>query len=119
MVTDVQQLLASIITPSAVIGLCTWIIKRWIDRKDKEREQRELKAQHRQEEIEQAQKKYRYYSLQAGRASLLLGIATAHAIKDGRTNGELTSALDYAEKADKEQRENLYEHGDFVCYHEV
>lgn len=84
--------------PSAFTGLCFWALKKQLDSKDKKRE-----------EQEQAREKNEFLLIKSVGAALALGEATAHAIRDGKCNGEMSAALDYAQKIKHEQKDFMAE----------
>lgn len=86
--------------PSAFTGFCFWLLKKHIDKNDGQRA-----------EIEKAREKFEYLLIKSNGASIALGEATAHAIRDGKCNGEMTVALEYAQKVKHEQKDFLAEQG--------
>ena len=84
--------------PTAVTGLWFWLLKKHIDKKEIERD-----------ELEKAREKNAVLLIKSVGAALALGEATAHAIKDGKCNGEMTAALEYAKKMKHEQKDFLTE----------
>lgn len=86
--------------PSAVTGFCFWALKKQLDRKDKKRE-----------EQEQAREQNEFLLIKSVGASLALGEATAHAIRDGKCNGEMSAALEYAQDIKHEQKDFLAQQG--------
>ncbi len=64
-------LVAAMGIPSAVMGMVTWFLKKRIDAKDKD-----------QEERNQAQQKLMVLLVKSTRASIALGEATAHACSE-------------------------------------
>ena len=86
--------------PSAITGIVAYMLKKYLDKREKEREKRE----HTREEFE-------YLLVKCVGASLCLGEATAKAIKTGNTNGEMSGALDYVHEVKHEQKEFLQKQG--------
>ena len=86
--------------PSAVTGLCFWLIQKNITRRDEKRDQKD-KAREQKEIL----------LIHSIGASLSLGEATARAIRDGKCNGEISAALEYAQKVKHNQRDFFTEHG--------
>ena len=84
--------------PTAVTGFFFWRLKRHIDKKEASRE-----------ETEKARKKFEFLLLKSTGAAIALGEATAHAIINGKCNGEMTEALNYAKKVKHEQKDFLAE----------
>ena len=75
--------LLSIGVPSAVISLGVWRIQRSITKSEKKRDERE-----------EARAKHESLMIQCIGASIQLGEVTAKALRDGRSNGEVTAALE-------------------------
>ena len=86
--------------PSAFTGFCFWMLKRHIDKKDGQRE-----------ELEKCREKFEFLLIQSNGAAIALGEATAHAIRDGKCNGEMSDALAYAQKVKHEQKDFLAQQG--------
>ncbi len=86
--------------PSAVTGLCFWAIQRSIVKRDKKRDERDS-----------AREKNEILLIRMSGAAIALGEATACAIRDGRCNGEMTSALEYAQRVKHEQKDFMTEQG--------
>lgn len=97
---DMIAVLAFMGVPSAVTGLCFWAIQRNITKRDARRD-----------EIDKAREKNELLVIKGIGAALALGEATARAIKDGKCNGELTAALEYAQMVKHEQKDFLTEQG--------
>jgi len=97
---DMATVLAFMGVPSAVTGLCFWAIQRNITKRDAKRD-----------ELEKAREKNELLLIKGIGAAIALGEATARAIKDGKCNGELTAALEYAQKVKHEQKDFLTEQG--------
>lgn len=97
---DVIKILALTGIPSAITAFCFGCLKKYLDKREKERKKRE----HAREEFE-------YLLVKCVGASLCLGEATAKAIKTGKTNGEMSGALDYVHEVKHEQKEFLQKQG--------
>jgi len=97
---DMLTVLAFMGVPSAVTGLCFWAIQRNISKRDAKRE-----------ELDKAREKNELLMIKGIGAAIALGEATARAIKDGKCNGELAAALEYAQKVKHEQKDFLTEQG--------
>lgn len=82
--------------PSAIIGLIVWRLERKMDQRFKAQEQHERDRE-----------EYEVLSIQATRASIALGEATALALKNGHTNGETEAALEYARSIKHQQTDFL------------
>jgi len=97
---DITAVLAFMGVPSAVTGLCFWAIQRNISKRDAKRE-----------ELDKAREKNELLLIKGIGAAIALGEATAQAIRDGKCNGELSAALEYAKKVKHEQKDFLTEQG--------
>ena len=89
--------------PTAIMGLLVWWLKRYIDKRDK-------KAEEREKDLE----KLMLMIMQTGRANNVLAEATARAVQripDALCNGDMTSALEKAEKIQKEEQDFLVNKG--------
>lgn len=86
--------------PSAAMGLLTWHLKRRIDARDND-----------QEEKNRNQQRLMVLIVQSTRASIALGEATAHALQRGHTNGDMEAALKYAASVKHEQKDFLAQQG--------
>ena len=98
--SDLSTLLVVLGVPTAITGFFFWLLKRHIDEKEKEREERE-----------QARKQNELLLVQGVFASIGLGEATALALKNGHTNGETEAALEYARTIKHKQKDFLTEQG--------
>jgi len=97
---DATAIIIAASIPSAVTGFCFWLIQRNISKREQERE-----------ELEKAKEKNQILLIKSVGASIALGEATAHAIMTGKTNGEMTKALEYARRVKHEQKDFLTEQG--------
>lgn len=86
--------------PSAVMGLIVWKLKRVMEEREKE-----------QEERNESEERLILLIVKSTRASISLGVATAHAMQRGYTNGDMEKALEYAEAIKNEQKEYLDKKG--------
>lgn len=109
---DISSMLVAMCIPSALTGFCFWLIERKIQKRDMEdraeREQRQKEV----DEREAARERSELYIIKSIQASLALGEATAKAvarIPDAHCNGDMHSALDYAQKVKHEQKDFLSE----------
>lgn len=84
--------------PSAIMGLGVWKIQSVIK-----------KAEMRREQIEKCREEYQFMHLRCTSASIKLGKATAKALRDGHTNGDVSKALEYAQKVEHEQENWIQE----------
>ena len=100
---DLATILIAASIPSAITGFCFWILERKIAaREDREKEEAEKRDEQR--------KKYEACQLNMTVASMALAEATAKAVQripDANCNGDMTFALNYAEKVKNEQKDFL------------
>ena len=96
MTLEIPSILIIMSVPSAVTGLCVWLLKRHIDKNEKKRVARET-----------ARTEHQIMIIDLAYASLALGEATACALRNGKANGEVTAALNYA-------KEVKHKHRDFI-----
>ena len=105
----VWQVLLSIGVPSSVVGFCFWIFQKKYEKREKEREEKREEAEHKREEAERARIKKDVLIIRSMGAAIALGEANACAIRDGKCNGELTAALEYAREVKHEQKDFITE----------
>lgn len=89
--------------PSAICGLLVWWFKRYIDKREKAREEHDRNMQELMMMI-----------MQTGRANNVLAVATAKAVQripDAKCNGDMTAALAEAAKIQKEEKDFLMRQG--------
>lgn len=89
--------------PSGVFGFLIWLLKRYIDKKDKEKEEREQKI----EEL-------LLMMIQISRANNILATATARAVQripDAKCNGDMTKALEDAVVIQTKEKDFLVNEG--------
>lgn len=99
----IAQLIAAMGIPSAITGLLVWWLKRYIDKRDKKREDRERNTE-----------KLMLLIMQTSRATNILAEATAKAVQripDAHCNGDMTSALEQAAKIQKEEKDFIMDQG--------
>lgn len=96
----VLAFIAAMGVPSAIMGLIVWALKKRIDAREKD-----------QDEKNRAQQRLMVLLVQSTRASIALGEATAHAMQRGRTNGDMEAALKYAADVKRSQKDFLAEQG--------
>lgn len=99
----VWQIILAAGIPSALTGFFFWLLKRSIEKKDKEREQREKNIE-----------KLMMMLVNTSRANNRLANATARAVQripDAKCNGDMTQALADAEKYLQEEKKFLMEQG--------
>ena len=100
---DFWQFVAALGIPSAFMGLCVWLLKKHLDKKDEDHERKE-----------EARKELDIMLLRGVGAAISLGEATARAVQripDAHCNGDMHAALDYATKVKHEQKDFMTEQG--------
>ena len=100
MILEILKLLG---IPAAITSLGFWAIKKYIDNKDKKREEKEANTE-----------KLIFMMIRLGKANNILAEATARAVQripDAKCNGDMTSALAEADKIRKEEKDFLFEQG--------
>lgn len=105
--------------PSAVTGLCFWLIQRRIMKHQNERDAEENKRREEETNRESLREKQELLLIQGVRAAIALGEATAKAVQripDAHCNGDMKKALDYADKVKHEQKDFLAEQGVHFLY---
>ena len=97
------ELIIAMGIPSAITGFLFWLLKRHIDKKEKERQDRMDKL----EELI-------LLVMQSSRANNILATATAKAVQripEAKCNGDMTAALEEASKIHKMEKEFFYKQG--------
>ena len=109
-----EQILLAAGIPTALTGLLVWWLKRHIDKKDQEAEERAEKERKLAEEREKNTEKSMLMIMQTSRATNVLAEATAKAVQripDAHCNGDMTAALERAAKIQKEEQQFLVDQG--------
>lgn len=89
--------------PSAITGIATWLIKKYIDKKEAARTEKEQNTE-----------KLMLLLIKMGKANNILAEATAKAVQripDAKCNGDMTAALEEAETIRKQEKEFMFEQG--------
>jgi hypothetical protein len=89
--------------PSAITSFGFWIIKKYIDKREKQREEKEANTE-----------KLILMMLRMGKANNILAEATARAVQripEAHCNGDMTAALAEAENIRKEEKDFMFEQG--------
>lgn len=102
---DIAQLVALMGIPSAITGLCFWLIQRRLTKRDEELDRRDA-----------ARERNELLLVRSVGAAIALGEATATALKNGHANGETDAALEYAKRIKHEQKDFLTEQGIHAIY---
>lgn len=92
----VETILIAAGIPSAILGLVIWYFKRYIEKRDREQDER-------QKNLESLV----LMMLQGTRANTILCKATAEAVRDGHCNGNMTAAIEIVDKAAAAEKEFL------------
>lgn len=107
---NVWPLLVAFGVPTAATGFFIWMLKRSIDKRDRQREEAQAERERRAEERERNRERLDTMLLQSTSAAIALGEATAKAVQripDAHCNGDMHAALDYAAKVKHEQKDFL------------
>ena len=107
-------LLALMGIPSAVTGFCFWLLQRRITKQQTEKDEEEKRHRNEAEERERLREQQELLLIQGVRAAISLGEATAKAVQripDAHCNGDMSKALDYAEKVKHAQKDVLAQQG--------
>ncbi len=96
----IWQVLIAAGVPSAVVGIGVWRVKRYFEKRESKRE-----------EAEQRRKRHEVLTIQGVNAAIALAEVTAKAVRDGKCNGEMKCALDYAQTVKHAQKDFLVEMG--------
>lgn len=102
---DIAQLVALMGIPSAITGLCFWLIQRRLTKRDEELDRRDA-----------ARERNEVLLVRSVGAAIALGEATATALKNGHANGETEEALEYTKRIKHEQKDFLTEQGIHAIY---
>ena len=96
--------------PTACTGIFVWLLKRSIDKRDKQRDKALADRDKKAEEREKNREEFEMMLLQMNTAAIALGEATAKAVQripDAKCNGDMHAALDYATKVKHSQKDFL------------
>lgn len=111
---SIGSLVAMLGIPTAVTGFCFWLLEFRIQKRDKQREQTEIKNRKEEQEREKAREDLQLLAIQSTNAAIALAEATAKAVQripDAQCNGDMHAALDYAAKVKHEQKDFLTKKG--------
>ena len=95
---EISNLIIIMGIPTAVTGFCFWRLQKRLE-----------KSETRTEEREKAREKNEVLLIRSVGAAIALGEATAIAIRNGKCNGDMERALEYAQKIKHEQKDFLNE----------
>ena len=100
---NIWAILVAMGIPSALTGFLVWYLKRHIDKNEKKREEREQRTE-----------QFMLFTMQTSRATNVLAEATARAVQripDAHCNGDMTKALEEAERIQKEEKDFMFNQG--------
>lgn len=100
--------------PAAVVGFAVWMMQQKILKRDKQREEDNLRYRQEREEKERAREQFEINLLEQLNATMALSEATAKAVQripDAHCNGDMHAALKYAEETKRKQKEFLQKKG--------
>jgi len=106
---SVAQLLMTAIT--AAMGFMIWRLQRKIQKRDEAKENAEAAKQAELAQQRRDMQQYQRFMIQTQRTLTKLCVATAVAVRDGKSNGEMTTALEIMETVAREQRDFLVDQG--------
>ena len=106
--TAVQILMLAV---STVMGFMIWRLQRKVQKKEEAKEKAEEAKQAERDQQKRDVQQYQRFMTQTQRALTKLCVATAVAVRDGKSNGELKAALEIMEKVAREQRDFLVDQG--------
>lgn len=110
MLDSIWLILVAFGVPTACTGLFVWLLKRSIEKRDRERERAQEERDRKADERERNREQLDIILLQSTTAAIALSEATARAVQripDAHCNGDMHAALDYATKVKNEQKEFL------------
>lgn len=112
------QLLVAIVAaagiPGAVVGFIVWNLQQKILKRDKLREEDNLRYRKEREQKEADREQLELYLVESVNATVALSVATAKAVQripDAHCNGDMHKALKVAEGAQKNQESFLRKRG--------
>lgn len=100
--------------PAAVVGFCVWMMQQKILKRDKQREEDNLRYRKEREQREKNREQFEINLLEQINATMALSEATAKAVQripDAHCNGDMHKALEYAAETKKKQKQFLTEKG--------
>lgn len=105
---DIGTLVIAMSIPSAVTGFCFWLLENRIEKREKEKERKEI-----------IREKSELLMVKSIGAAIALGEATAEAVSripDAHCNGDMHKALEYARQIKHEQKDFFVEQGVHEIY---
>lgn len=98
-----EQFIIAMGIPSAIFSFFIWLLKRYIDKREVEREKHDKNIE-----------TLMLYQIKMNRATNILAEATAKAVQripDAHCNGDMHEALERAQKIQEEEKDFLLERG--------
>lgn len=111
---EIANFLITMGIPTAITGLIVWFFKRYLDKRDSEKEKREAEEKAAREEREKNTETLMLMIMQTSRATNVLAEATAKAVQripDAHCNGDMKDALERANRIQKEEQQFLIDQG--------
>ncbi len=105
--------------PSAVVSFCFWLLKRNMDKRQKEEQARQNRLQEKIDAQDAKRRQSEFLALKNNIATTCLAEATAEAvarIPDAHCNGDMHAALEFARRSKREVREFLEQEGISAIY---
>jgi len=96
---------------SAAMGFQVWRLQRKIQKRDEAKEKADAAKQAELARQRQGVQQYQRFMIQTQRTLTKLCVATAIAVRDGKSNGEMSTALEIMETVAREQRDFLVDQG--------
>ena len=96
---------------TAFIGFMIWRLQRKIQKRDEAKEKAEAVTQAELENQRRDVQQYQQFMIQTQRTLTKLCVTTAIAVRDGHSNGEMTTALEIMETVARDQRDFLVDQG--------
>lgn len=97
MTIDITTIMIVMGVPTAVTGICFHFLKLKLEKKERKEDERELRRLENE-----------YLVLSSIRVTMALAEATAKAMRDGKTNGDMTAALYEVVEVKRVQQEFLH-----------
>lgn len=100
--------------PSAIVGFAVWMMQQKILKRDKQREEDNLRYRKEREQRERNREQFEINLMEQANATMALAEATAKAVQripDAHCNGDMHKALEYAETTKRKQKQFLTEMG--------
>ena len=96
---------------TAFTGFMVWRLQRKIQKRDEAKEKVEAERLAEVAQQKRDVQQYQRFMIQTQRTLTKLCVATAVAVRDGHSNGEMTTALEIMETVARDQRDFLVDQG--------